>query len=112
MSFRVETTARAERDFWNCHDYIQERSLEGAGRWVVAFNDALLSLEDRPTQSRAPEQIADGLTEEIRQKVFKTKHGLRYRLLFVVRGDTVHVIHVRGPGQDVLRAEELELPDE
>ena len=112
MPFRVETTARAERDFWACYDYIQERSPQGASRWVQAFNDALLRLEENPSGSLAPEPTADSSAPEIRQNIFKTQHGLPYRLLFVVEGDTVHVVHVRGPGQDIVPAEDLGLPED
>jgi hypothetical protein len=47
---------------------------------------------------------------EIRQIVFKTRSGLPYRALFTIDGDQVHVIHVRGPGQDLIMPGNLRLP--
>lgn len=108
MSFRVLVTARAERDFWIWHDYIHQRSAAGAKRWVQAFDKALLALEKNPSRGVAPE--SEGYDEPIREKLFKTRRGLTYRLLFVVRDETVFVIHVRGPGQDTMRDDEIELP--
>ena len=45
--------------------------------------------------------------DEIRQRIFKTRRGLPYRILFVVRGDVIYLLHVRGPGQDLMAPEEM-----
>lgn len=110
MKFRVETTSQSERDFWTCYDYIYERNPDGALRWVDAFDEALQSLETDPHRGLAPE--SEGHDEEIRQRIFKTRHGLPHRILFVVRGNVIHIIHVRGPGQDVMARDKVELPGE
>lgn len=70
MPHRVATTARAERDFWTCHDDIRQRNPAGADRWVEAFEPALLSLEQSPHRGLAPE--GEVHAEEIRQVMFKT----------------------------------------
>jgi hypothetical protein len=57
--------------------------------------------------SRAPE--ADIIGPDVRQAVFKTRHGRLYRPLFVVSGDTVHVVAVRGFGQHLATLDELGL---
>ncbi len=49
--------------------------------------------------------------EDIHQCFFKTRHGLRYRILFVIREATIYAIHIRGPGQDLMSPEDVELPD-
>ena len=107
MSFRVETTARAEADRQTCYDYIFERSPQGAARWADAYDDALESLERFIPQILAPESVDHD--EEIRQKRFRTKQGLWYRLLFVVRSETIYVVHVRGPGQNLMDPGDVEL---
>ena len=56
----------------------------------------------------APE--AAGASEEVRQLTFKTRKGLWYRLLFIVRDDKVFVLHVRGPGQDLMAQTEIQFP--
>jgi hypothetical protein len=39
--------------------------------------------------------------------IFKTRRGRAYRALFLIRGDVVFVLHVRGPGQRPLEPGEL-----
>lgn len=46
----------------------------------------------------------------IRQAVFKTRRGLPYRAIFVVKGDAVNVNHIRGSDQDRLETDELQFP--
>ena len=109
MAYRVETTASAERDFWSCYDYIRKHSPIGALHWVDAFDAARTALEQDPGRGQAPE--SEDSAEEIREKLFKTRHGRPYRILFVLRQDIVYLIHVRGPGQDLMASDEIELPD-
>ncbi len=40
--------------------------------------------------------------EEIRQYFFKTRRGRPYRLLITITNSQVQLLHVRGPGQDLL----------
>jgi len=75
MKFRVETTARSERDFDGCYEYIANRSRQGAARWANAFASAVLSLEENPVRSLAPES-ADH-EEDIYQKFLKPDEASR-----------------------------------
>jgi len=36
---------------------------------------------------------------EVRQALFKTRHGRVYRALFFIEGENVFILRVRGPGQ-------------
>ena len=47
--------------------------------------------------------------EEIRQRCLKPVAAVP-TALFVIVFDTVHVIHVRGPGQNLMPPDELRLP--
>jgi hypothetical protein len=38
----------------------------------------------------------------VQQFLFKTPRGRKYRILYTIVGDEVRVLHVRGPGQDVI----------
>ena len=42
--------------------------------------------------------------------LFKTRSGRVYRSLFVIEGNTIHVVGVRGAGQDLAGSGDLELP--
>jgi len=110
MNYRVETTREAQADRVTCYDYIAQRSLAGALRWLDAFEQAVDSLRQNPNCGLAPE--SQDHDDEIRQRLFKTPHGLQYRLLFVIRGDTIYILHVRGPGQNLLPTDSLRLPDD
>jgi len=109
MTFLVKTTRRADRDYAACLNYIITRSKRGANSWAKAFDKALERLEDNADGCPlAPE--TDLVDDEIREISFKTRRGLPYRILFTIRGGTVFVIHVRGPGQDFMQADEIVPP--
>jgi plasmid stabilization system protein ParE len=110
MKYKVIILPRAEFDFQMCYDFIKKRSKAGADSWANAFHRALKRLHEQPEASGvAPE--SEGHDEDIRQLLFKTRQGLTYRALFVIRGNQVLIIHVRGPGQDAMSPDELRLPD-
>lgn len=108
MSYHLEITDRAKKDRNECFDYIYARSPEGALRWLEAFEAAAAALLTRPHMGEAPE--SEGHETAIRQKFFRTAHGRTYRLLYTICDDVIYIIHVRGAGQDLLGADEVDLP--
>jgi plasmid stabilization system protein ParE len=109
MSLEVRVTARAEKDVDTIFEWLAQRSKDGAVRWYHAY---LTSLHSLPIQAEgcgiAPE--AEKLSIELRQILFKTRSGRIYRSLFVIVGNTIHVVGVRGSGQDLAGSGDLELP--
>jgi plasmid stabilization system protein ParE len=98
MSHRVEISRQAERDLLQIQSWLQDRSPQGAAAWLDSWQEILKRIADNPELfSVAPENPDH--PDEIRQATFKTRRGRRYRTLFVVRGDVVAILHVRGPGQ-------------
>jgi plasmid stabilization system protein ParE len=114
MSFTVIILPQAEREFQEFYDWIAARSRDGAATWAKAFLRALKSLESLESNpygcSLAPE--SEDWPEEIRQLVFKTRRGNRYRALLVVRQSRVYVLHLRASGQDVMTADQIQGPDD
>lgn len=108
MTYRVIATARAKRDVDVCFNFIASASSRGAASWFNAYEHALRSLEHAPSHGLAAE--SEFFQEPIRELVFKTRHGRPYRMLFVIRNEAVYVLHIRGPGQDLLSAAEVQLP--
>jgi plasmid stabilization system protein ParE len=108
MSLRVRISRRAERDIREIQDWIKARSIDGARNWLDALDQALAKLPRHATSSAAAAE-ADDLGIDLRQRLFKTRRGRSYRLLFVVRDETVQVLSVRGPGQDWLRQDDIEI---
>ena len=89
--------------------WIKSRSPKGANTWVNALERNLEQLSESPDSNpRAVE--ADDLEIDLRQRLFKTRRGNTYRLLFIMRDTTVYVLAIRGTGQDLAGPGELELP--
>jgi plasmid stabilization system protein ParE len=106
MKFVVTTLRRAEGDIIRIHAWIAERSEDGANRWYEAARQAINSLgQDADQHGVAPD--SEDLEIEIRQKLFKTRRGRPYRLLYTIVGNEVRVLRVRGPGQDAVTADDI-----
>ncbi len=106
MTYTVVILPEAEQDAHRIYRWIAERSPRGADRWYERFLAALRRLvSEAEVCALAPEN--EYVEPEIREILFKTQKGLRYRLLFSIEGRTVRVLHVRGPGQELLGPGEL-----
>lgn len=110
MSVSVLLTQRAEREIREIRDWIRARSPAGASSWLDALEDAFAQLRQR-TASSSPALEADDLALDLRQLTFKTRRGNPYRLVFIVRDDSVYVVAVRGAGQDLLRPDDFVVPN-
>ena len=108
MKFPVRILPRAKRDFHRIFSYIEQRSPEGAAQWWEAFENGRQRVSSNPEQCGfAPEnQSAD---YDLRQLLFKTRHGLVYRAIFTVLDDEIFILRIRGPGQPPLNLDELPL---
>lgn len=101
MSFQVYLTEAAKDDIRIILRWIGNRSSAGAEAWRSRWLETLDDLKSRAeTFGIAPESEAH--REKIRQALFRTKSGKTYRTLFVIRDHDVFVLHIRGPGQDLL----------
>ncbi len=110
MTFKLRILPRAERDAQHIFDWIKDRTPDGARRWWDAFlkeaNRSALHPQRYPT---APEN--EMTSYELRQFLFKTRRGHRYRILFTIRKTTAIILHIRGPGQDLVDPTEIREPD-
>jgi plasmid stabilization system protein ParE len=106
MTFTVEFSDEAEKNARDIRDWIAKRSPAGALRWLDALDRASDRLrESAESFALAPE--SDAFAEDFRQLPFHTARGNTYRLLYIIRGTTVHVVSVRGAGQDLLKPEDI-----
>ncbi len=79
--------------------WIAKRSPQGAWQWYKGFLAAVDSLAVDPERHpRAPEFQTSN--RDIRELDFKTRRGRKYRMLFMAVGNQVHILSVRGFGQD------------
>ena len=105
--FRVVLYPQARRDAEEILSWLNQRSPQGANRWYNRYLEMLQLLSERAAGcSLAPE--AHKLNREVRQCLFKTRRGRVYRSLFVLKEDTVHVLAVRGAGEDLVAFEDLD----
>ncbi len=97
MKFKVEYSARAERDLYAAYAYVAQDAPLNALRWLEGLEEAMASLSAFPERCPpAPESAALGF--ELRQQV----HG-SYRVLFVIEGSSVKVLHIRHGRRDVVK---------
>lgn len=106
MSFRVTAHRRAEEDVAQVATWMAGHSLDGAARWLNAYDDMIDQLRETPQSfGLAPEnELVDS---EVRQAFFKTRQGRMYRAIFTIEGDEVRVLRVRSPGQGPIASDEL-----
>ena len=112
MSFLVRILRRADREVEAVLHFIAEeqKAPEGAQRWYRAYAGALERLAKAANPfPLAPEDAF--VDDEVRQILFRTRRGRTYRELFTVVGDEVRLLHVRGPGQDLMTEETLGRPN-
>ena len=106
MSFRVTAHRRAEEDVGQVSTWLASQSLDGAARWLDAYDNMIDQLRHTPLSfGLAPEnELVDS---EVRQALFKTHRGRVYRAIFTIEGDNVRVLRVRSPGQGPIASDEL-----
>lgn len=99
MSFLVILQERAKRDIREAAQWIGQYSPEGAALWHFEIEEKILSLENSPLRCPlAPEN--EFFKEEIRQLLFGN-----YRILFTVKDEEVHILHIRHRARDVAEPE-------
>lgn len=109
MARTIDLSARAKADVASIFDWIKQRSPDGASRWYRAFLDAIRPLgKQANSHGTAPE--AELLGIDLRQTLFKTSKGRIYRALFVFDDEKVHIVGIRGAGQNWVSRDDIELP--
>jgi len=106
MSFVVHVLPRAHDDVLKIATWIADRSPQGADSWLAAYEQILERLAYYPL-AYGPAFEAKSLKRDLRQAFFRTRQGNRYRLVFLVDGDSVTVLRVRGQGEIELAEDDL-----
>ena len=101
QKYRVELSARAERDLREAYAYIGEHGPANPDAWKAGLEEKIALLESMPMRCGiAPE---DAYREpEIRQ----TFYG-KYRIIFTIRYDIVYIISIRHGARLPLAPDEL-----
>lgn len=107
MTFRVRLTAEAQANQNEIADWIAERSIDGALKWLDSFQRTTQQLALRPDAfSPAPEN--EFCDRELRNAFFGTRKGRVFRAVFYVEDEVVIITHLRGPHQRILSKEEID----
>jgi plasmid stabilization system protein ParE len=110
MIHRVEVSQTAKRDAAQAFEWLRERSPAHATKWFNGLADAVAGLAVMPKRWGLARESRH-FDEDIRQALYGRRGGV-YRILFVVRGDVVHVIHIRHAARPELSPAEVRLPEE
>lgn len=103
---RLRILPRAEADITHIYEWVFDRSPEGARRWYFAFEQAARAVVSNPlSYSLARED--EFVDYELRQFLFRTRRGRTYRGVYLVIGEELRLLRVRGAGQRDLDRDEL-----
>jgi plasmid stabilization system protein ParE len=107
--YHVNVAGRAARDVRSILMWLKGRSVQGAQRWAAAFESAKLRLSENPKACPViPERIR--VPYEVRDILFKTPKGKKYRAIFTIIGHEVRILRVRRPAQRPVRGRDLPKP--
>jgi plasmid stabilization system protein ParE len=98
MNYDVTLHPDAEKELKAAHTWLAERSPAAAEQWRQGL------LEKAATLARLPERCplapeSEKLGEPVRQLLYGRRAASRYRLLFIVEGTRVVVLHIRHGAQ-------------
>ena len=110
MSFRVQFSNRAKRDVREIASWIKSRSSKGAISWLNALEMSVTELSKNAMSSTPAPEVED-VGIDLRQRLFKTRRGNTYRLVFIIREKDIQVLTVRGTGQDLLTQSDLDISE-
>jgi len=106
MSYSLNIHPEADVDAERIADYIGERSFDGMLCWLDAYESAQARIVSNPLLcSPAHEEPIIG--RGLRQVLFKTPSGNHYRVVFILDGNKVTILRVRGKGQELLSNKDL-----
>ncbi len=107
MKYTVRVTVSAQKDADAAYLWLAERTIH-AVRWLDGLEKAIEDLSDLPTRWPLARESRE-FDEPVRQLLYgKSPHV--YRVLFVVRADVVHVLHVRHGARQAMKGSEVVFP--
>ena len=100
MTFRVRFLAAAQADAAELYERITEAAPIHGPIWYKRLITAIESLQQSPRRCAfAPEN--DRVSVEVRRLLFGRKPHV-YRVLFTIEAETVFILRIRGPRQQIL----------
>lgn len=106
MTFTVHELPKAKLDKRRIVAWLVERSPQGAAAWLDAYDQMVERLKTAADAMSVAAESAE-LDMQVRQILFKTKHGRVYRAVYYLDGVDAYILRVRGPGQSPITSDEL-----
>ena len=97
MEFQVKLTRSSEQQIEAIYLWLKERNPEYADQWFRGLMNLIATLQDKPRRCPLAKEN-HSTSEEIRQILYG-KSRSKYRVIFAIREDTVHIIYVRHSAQ-------------
>ena len=109
MTYRVHVTATAKAEADAAYGWLAER-MSRAADWFNGLVDAVESLAEMPARCGLARENRH-FDEDVRQLLYGKRPHV-YRILFVIRGDVVYVLHVRHAARKALGRGGVIFPDD
>lgn len=104
MVFQVRIARKAEIEIEIAYEWLKQSNSSYADRWFRGLMNKLATLQEKPRRcSLAIENNV--FPEEVRQLLYGKRKNI-YRILFVIRDNTVYIIYLRHSKQALLTAED------
>lgn len=92
MTYEIEISLDADADADAAYEWIAQDSLKYANRWYRGLFDVIETLSENP--ARCPMALdGNALGDDVRELLYGKRGGV-YRILFAIKGETVHVLRV------------------
>lgn len=107
MKYHVQLSSRADRDVELALRWFDDQHATAVGnRWLAQLTAKLDTLETMPRRCPLAAEAA-GLNLELRELLFGRRRA-KYRILFIIDEEFVHILHIRFAAQDAVSKEELQ----
>jgi plasmid stabilization system protein ParE len=105
MAFQIKLTKNAETQIEAAYLWFQDQNPAFADQWFRSLMNEIAKLQDKPRRfPMALEQ--DIFDEEVRQFPYG-KGRSKYRILFSIEEETIHILHIRHSAQSLLSEEDI-----
>ena len=108
MKYVVQLTETAKSDAKAAYGWLKVRTSH-SDRWLDGLLNAIESLGEFPQRCSLAREHKD-FQDEIRHLLYGKRPHV-YRVLFIVRGDVVSVLHIRHAARQRLKPSDLHFPE-
>jgi plasmid stabilization system protein ParE len=106
MEFQVRLTRSVEQQIESIYLWLKEYNPEYADQWFRGLMNLIATLQDKPRRCPIIKENYS-TSEEIRQILY-SKSSAKYRVVFAIREDIVHILYVRHSAQDSINFHPLD----